>query len=53
MYFRLLHGDTSGELTYLLADADAREAMLEQRRWYPFFAGLSRDEFLSHRAHCR
>ncbi len=26
--FRLLHHETSGELTYLLADADAREAVL-------------------------
>ena len=28
MYFRILHDDTSGELTYLLADLDAREAVL-------------------------
>jgi glyoxylase-like metal-dependent hydrolase (beta-lactamase superfamily II) len=28
MYFRILHDDTSGELTYLLADPDAREAVL-------------------------
>jgi glyoxylase-like metal-dependent hydrolase (beta-lactamase superfamily II) len=28
MYFRILYDDTSGELTYLLADADAREAVL-------------------------
>jgi glyoxylase-like metal-dependent hydrolase (beta-lactamase superfamily II) len=26
--FRILHDETSGELTYLLADADAREAVL-------------------------
>jgi sulfur dioxygenase len=28
MYFRILHDDASGELTYLLADLDAREAVL-------------------------
>ena len=28
MYFRILSNDTSGELTYLLADQDAREAVL-------------------------
>jgi len=28
MYFRILHDDTSGELTYLLADMDAQEAVL-------------------------
>ena len=28
MLFRILHDDASGELTYLLADADAREAVL-------------------------
>lgn len=28
MYFRLLHDHTSGELTYLLADPDAQEAVL-------------------------
>jgi len=28
MYFRILHDETSGELTYLLADPDAREAVL-------------------------
>lgn len=28
MYFRILNDDTSGELTYLLADLDAREAVL-------------------------
>lgn len=28
MYFRILHNEASGELTYLLADLDAREAVL-------------------------
>ena len=28
MYFRILHDETGGELTYLLADMDAREAVL-------------------------
>ncbi|MCF8160588.1 MAG: hypothetical protein K9J76_07780 [Polaromonas sp.] len=28
MYFRILNNDASGELTYLLADLDAREAVL-------------------------
>jgi sulfur dioxygenase len=28
MYFRILHDEVSGELTYLLADPDAREAVL-------------------------
>jgi glyoxylase-like metal-dependent hydrolase (beta-lactamase superfamily II) len=28
MYFRILHDDTSGDLSYLLADMDAREAIL-------------------------
>lgn len=28
MYFRILHNETGGELTYLLADLDAREAVL-------------------------
>ncbi|MDD2880663.1 MAG: hypothetical protein PHQ58_09505 [Rhodoferax sp.] len=28
MYFRILHNEASGELTYLLADQDAREAVL-------------------------
>ena len=28
MYFRILHDDTSGELTYLLAEMDTREAVL-------------------------
>ncbi len=28
MYFRILHDEASGELTYLLADLDAREAVL-------------------------
>lgn len=28
MYFRILHDEASGELTYLLADQDAREAVL-------------------------
>ena len=28
MYFRILNNETSGELTYLLADQDAREAVL-------------------------
>jgi glyoxylase-like metal-dependent hydrolase (beta-lactamase superfamily II) len=28
MYFRILHDPSSGELSYLLADADAREAVL-------------------------
>jgi sulfur dioxygenase len=32
MYFRILHDDTSGELTYLLADPDAREAVLVDPR---------------------
>jgi glyoxylase-like metal-dependent hydrolase (beta-lactamase superfamily II) len=32
MYFRILHDETTGELTYLLADADAREAVLVDPR---------------------
>lgn len=28
MYFRILHDETSGELSYLLADLDAREAIV-------------------------
>jgi sulfur dioxygenase len=32
MYFRILHDETSGELTYLLADPDAREAVLVDPR---------------------
>jgi glyoxylase-like metal-dependent hydrolase (beta-lactamase superfamily II) len=32
MYFRILHDDASGELTYLLADLDAREAVLVDPR---------------------
>jgi glyoxylase-like metal-dependent hydrolase (beta-lactamase superfamily II) len=28
MYFRILHNETGGELTYLLADLDTREAVL-------------------------
>lgn len=32
MYFRILHDETSGELSYLLADADAREAVLVDPR---------------------
>ena len=28
--------------------ARAVSAVLEQRRWYLFFAGLTRDEFLAH-----
>jgi glyoxylase-like metal-dependent hydrolase (beta-lactamase superfamily II) len=28
MYFRILHDETSGELTYLLADPDTRDAVL-------------------------
>lgn len=32
MYFRILHDPSSGELSYLLADADAREAVLVDPR---------------------
>lgn len=32
MYFRILHDDTNGDLSYLLADADAREAVLVDQR---------------------
>jgi glyoxylase-like metal-dependent hydrolase (beta-lactamase superfamily II) len=32
MYFRILHDETSGDLSYLLADADAREAVLVDPR---------------------
>lgn len=32
MYFRILHDEASGELTYLLADPDAREAVLVDPR---------------------
>lgn len=32
MYFRILHDETTGELSYLLADADAREAVLVDPR---------------------
>ena len=32
MYFRILHDDASGELSYLLADMDAREAVLVDPR---------------------
>ena len=32
MYFRILHDEASGELTYLLADLDAREAVLVDPR---------------------
>ncbi len=32
MYFRILHDDASGETTYLLADPDAREAVLVDPR---------------------
>ena len=32
MYFRILHDDASGETTYLLADLDAREAVLVDPR---------------------
>ena len=32
MYFRILHDERSGELTYLLADAGAREAVLVDPR---------------------
>lgn len=32
MYFRMLHDETNGELTYLLADADACEAVLVDPR---------------------
>ena len=32
MYFRILHDEASGELTYLLADQDAREAVLVDPR---------------------
>ena len=32
MYFRILHDDASGETTYLLADSDAREAVLVDPR---------------------
>ena len=32
MYFRILHDETSGEMTYLLADPDAREAVLVDPR---------------------
>lgn len=32
MYFRILHDESSGELSYLLADVDAREAVLVDPR---------------------
>lgn len=32
MYFRILHDESSGEMSYLLADADAREAVLVDPR---------------------
>lgn len=32
MYFRILHDDASGELSYLLADLDTREAVLVDPR---------------------
>jgi glyoxylase-like metal-dependent hydrolase (beta-lactamase superfamily II) len=32
MYFRILHDESSGELSYLLADSDAREAVLVDPR---------------------
>ncbi|MBK6569725.1 hypothetical protein [Candidatus Aalborgicola defluviihabitans] len=32
MYFRIIHDETSGEMSYLLADADAREAVLVDPR---------------------
>jgi glyoxylase-like metal-dependent hydrolase (beta-lactamase superfamily II) len=32
MYFRILHDESSGELSYLLADADVREAVLVDPR---------------------
>ena len=32
MYFRILHDPASGELSYLLADLDAREAVLVDPR---------------------
>ena len=32
MYFRILHDDTSGEMSYLLADLDTREAVLVDPR---------------------
>ena len=42
MYFRILHDEVSGELTYLLADPDAREAVLiDPRGWdLPVLAAL-------------
>ena len=32
MYFRILHDESTGEISYLLADADAREAVLVDPR---------------------
>ena len=42
MYFRILHDESSGELSYLLADADAREAVLVDPRGrdLPLFRSL-------------
>jgi glyoxylase-like metal-dependent hydrolase (beta-lactamase superfamily II) len=42
MYFRILHDEVSGELTYLLADPDAREAVLidPRGRDLPLLAAL-------------
>lgn len=42
MYFRILHDEVSGELTYLLADPDAREAILidPRGRDLPLLAAL-------------
>ena len=41
MYFRILHDEASGELSYLLADLDAREAVLidPRGRDLPVLAG--------------
>ena len=42
MYFRILNNEASGELTYLLADQDAREAVLidPRGRDLPLLAAL-------------
>ena len=48
MYFRILHDEASGELTYLLADQDAREAVLVDPRGrdLPLLAALLAERVL-------
>lgn len=48
MYFRILHDEAGGELTYLLADLDAREAVLidPRGRDLPVLAALLADREL-------